>query len=951
MKKNRMKINKIFQDVVLSCLVFLSFNAQANDPRDTSIRYAKQVDRWHYEYLPLRAELHKKIVETRMRSGVVNEHPRLIFTAGPFGAGKSFVTSALEKLSILDVSQFLWIDPDSIKEEIPEYAELKKSAPEDAATLVHKESGHIQEKLFEAALRSKKNIIVDGSLRAKDWWTSEFNRIKQSYPEYSISIVSVSAPEEVLLQRVEARGRVTGRLIPSELVLETSRAVRESVNHLSTFTDSTIEIDNGITPTIKSVRIKGRSMPTHFDLSGQLGPGAVNKADIKVSSYTELLAATSKFQRTIILGGYGQLGYEDFSLLKSYVDRISSTYGANTLFVLSHQTGVGRAKSWLSEQTGRTGGHDSVLVGDEKSILSLLSTEQVKSKIEVVSLRGEYQETTIIKTASVQKVPVLLVRDPSLEPETEAVALQLTKNPRFESDPTKVFETAGSRQSSFRLVRSLEVPKVQRKYEERTRELRTLYRTIERVSDQELIRVVLKTYPELVLLTEGTIATPEAQAANAQSVQRVQLSNELSWLNPNNESTYPRQNGEVPSTIGNSIAASIFGKPYAEFDRTIAALLIFKRLLTGDYEGFVQGQPENVRLSRESFLEISMLVRRVAYNTSTRDALFSFLVFNNVGKSEAVVKYLKSASGLHETNHQRTMSQVLSLYAFVSPTYQRLDEFQRQAVLSSFEREFNLAQLAQGEAPAAYLAEHAARTKEQREFYLATSLLKVAAARGHDSVLGSLVMTQPVYNGIKTAIDGVEQMTNTKQSVAQTYEEFLRQRAKVILPADLQTKTWIARVGLMFRCSNQADGKDLTTAIADLPAHDQKVLEREFSATGFKGDPALLLYYGPAMLDNLRKSVNRPYFFRLGVHLLAQVLKAARQEANSLRVQEVLQVRMDSIAKQIRDANGLPGIFDIEVYHDSNYGVSAKLKTENPTTGVARTIPAQTTKSCGELLK
>ncbi len=104
------------------------------------------------------------------------------------------------------------------------------------------------------------------------------------------------------------------------------------------------------------------------------------------------------------------------------------------------------------------------------------------------------------------------------------------------------------------------------------------------------------------------------------------------------------------------------------------------------------------------------------------------------------------------------MSDILKLYAFISPTYQRLDEFQRRMVLASFEREFNLAQLAQGEAPARFLAEHAARTKEAREFYLATSLLKVAAARGQDSILGSLVMTQPTYNGIKTAIDGMESM-------------------------------------------------------------------------------------------------------------------------------------------------------------------------------------------------
>ncbi len=143
------------------------------------------------------------------------------------------------------------------------------------------------------------------------------------------------------------------------------------------------------------------------------------------------------------------------------------------------------------------------------------------------------------------------------------------------------------------------------------------------------------------------MATPEARAElTTATTQRAALPAELNWLGTSNSLTYPKQISDVPDTLGASVAVPLFNKPYPEFDRTIAALLIFKRLLAGDYDGFVHGQPENVRLGRDSFLEISKLVRRVAFNTSMRDALFSLLIFNNIGKSEAVVGYLKKSAGI-----------------------------------------------------------------------------------------------------------------------------------------------------------------------------------------------------------------------------------------------------------------------------------------------------------------
>ena len=468
---------------------------------------------------------------------------------------------------------------------------------------------------------------------------------------------------------------------------------------------------------------------------------------------------------------------------------------------------------------------------------------------------------------------------------------------------------------------------MKRKYEERTRALRSLYRRIEAVTDQELINAVLKAYPELVLLTEGVVATPAAPEEIAKgSVAQALLPEELNWLGSQKDLAYPKQVGSVPAQLESSVSKSLYGKAYPEFDRTMAALLLFKKLLKGDYEGFVQGQPENVRLQRESFLEISKLVRRVAFNTSTRDALFSFLIFNNIGKSKAIINYLKASAGIGENNHQRVMAQVLSHYSFISPTFQRLDEHQRQMVLNSFEKEFNLGQMIQGEAPAAFILEHAKRSKEERDFYLATSLLKIAAAAGQVNVNGSIVMKQPTYDGIKMVLDSMQNMEASEAAVVQAHQNFLRRRSQTFIPEQYRDQLWITSACLMFRCQSVADGQGLIEALNSLSVEDKRVLQKEFSATGFGNDSASLLYYGPDTLTNLKKEVDASKFYHLGTKLLVKVFRAARQEIIDKGLKGVVQVRMDSIGKAVQEKTSLSGPYSVEVYNDPSYGLSVKLK-------------------------
>ncbi len=216
------------------------------------------------EYTAERRALHESIVERFMRHGTSSANPSLIFTAGAPGAGKSTAIDAIGAAGYLDQSRYLVIDPDEIKNFIPEYARFKQIDPARAASLVHAESGIIQELLFRRAIEARKNIIVDGTLRATDYFSEIITNLRVTHPEYSTSIVLVDANEQTLLTRVAARARATGRHVPESYVVDTKRVVRESVERLRQLTDTSIEISNEGEPIITSFFKNGENVTVNL---------------------------------------------------------------------------------------------------------------------------------------------------------------------------------------------------------------------------------------------------------------------------------------------------------------------------------------------------------------------------------------------------------------------------------------------------------------------------------------------------------------------------------------------------------------------------------------------------------------------------------------------------------------------------------------------------------------
>lgn len=125
-----------------------------------------------------------------------------IYTAGAMGVGKTFVLAELERQGLLSLDDFVQVDPDALRECLPEYPTFLKQNPQTAGFRTQKEAGLMAEILTYAALELGISIIVDGSLRDSAWYESHFQELRSQYPKLCLSIFFITAPLEDIYQRV-----------------------------------------------------------------------------------------------------------------------------------------------------------------------------------------------------------------------------------------------------------------------------------------------------------------------------------------------------------------------------------------------------------------------------------------------------------------------------------------------------------------------------------------------------------------------------------------------------------------------------------------------------------------------------------------------------------------------------------------------------------------------------
>ena len=173
---------------------------------------------------PKRKELHDKILKETLSKYESSNNPRIHFLLGSIGSGK---TSVKDQILIEEQNKkdFIFINFDDLKKQLPEYELLKKICPEKAAQFVQSESAKLAGTLFKKAIKKKCNILFEKNIRKgvdnkKIQLIEDISKtIRKDYLIF-IHIVFLDSYEEAW-KRVEKRANEIKRFVPKKEVKET----------------------------------------------------------------------------------------------------------------------------------------------------------------------------------------------------------------------------------------------------------------------------------------------------------------------------------------------------------------------------------------------------------------------------------------------------------------------------------------------------------------------------------------------------------------------------------------------------------------------------------------------------------------------------------------------------------------------------------------------------------
>lgn len=216
---------------------------------------------YHNNYTLERQLFQDRIIHKFLKFGKSVDSPKIIFTAGVMGVGKGHILKKMDSSKLINLQDFLRIDSDQLKDELPEMKMYINYDPKTAGTKVHKESGFIQEIILSEALKQNKNIIVDGSLTSLVRHKMLFESIRRDYPQYTIEIIYITADMEKIQERIQKRGEATGRFVPIEKVEYAYHQIPKTIKALTPLVSKMLIFDNNIDEELPSTSPLYENLP------------------------------------------------------------------------------------------------------------------------------------------------------------------------------------------------------------------------------------------------------------------------------------------------------------------------------------------------------------------------------------------------------------------------------------------------------------------------------------------------------------------------------------------------------------------------------------------------------------------------------------------------------------------------------------------------------------------
>jgi predicted ABC-type ATPase len=117
-------------------------------------------------------------------------------------------------------NDFVNVNPDDVKEMIPEYNEAlqfeldgQKTSARDAAFMVHYESSEIADEVYKRAVAEGSNVIIDGTGRKADKHIARVRELQKQ--GYHVQLLMPDLDAGTAIRRAADRAEATGRFVPS----------------------------------------------------------------------------------------------------------------------------------------------------------------------------------------------------------------------------------------------------------------------------------------------------------------------------------------------------------------------------------------------------------------------------------------------------------------------------------------------------------------------------------------------------------------------------------------------------------------------------------------------------------------------------------------------------------------------------------------------------------------
>lgn len=338
---------------------------------------------------------------------------------------------------------------------------------------------------------------------------------------------------------------------------------------------------------------------------------------------------------------------------------------------------------------------------------------------------------------------------------------------------------------------------------------------------------------------------------------------EILWLADANV----RKTEEGDASDEGSYSEQLFGKKYVEFDRTIMTLHCLRLILNGSdraYQEFTAAQPEDVKLSRQSFAALheqgAFLLRSNWNGLSEKEmaqAMETSLVLGDMGKSEMARELFNPfqiKAPDHDDFHGEALHELVK-HPDLCPSFARLPSAAKNLLVEMA----NLAHFGH----VTHLEGTSVMLKNLRESQIASKdpaalgfdlfvhTCDVAGAAGQINHRSSLVYSELTHRAMQAMESAVGTLADPFKTEKDAYFSYLDVRASWLGldPSGIDGRA-LARVGAMMRLFTPEDGAILKHALGQL---DKKNRTRIVAHLDVKDEeqPGRTPTYMPAVLVNL----------------------------------------------------------------------------------------------------